>query len=154
MFARALATNASVACKDGAIRLRGGGAPYQGRLEMCYRGHWGTVCQNSWDETDALAVCRILGYGASNLAIPTTLDFFSPIPSPLGPVFVKEVECTGNETNFLDCLVSQPGGETCFHARDAGVFCSGVLAATLSHILNFKFNGYCNFQVEVLGQCY
>ena len=91
---------------------------------MCYRGHWGTVCHNSWDRTDAQTVCRLLGYGASNLSIPTTNNFFDTV-SAEGPVFVKMVECVGNETDFLDCLTAEPGGDTCGRARDAGVFCSG-----------------------------
>lgn len=116
--------NMSYPCEDGAIRLTGGGAPYQGRVELCYRGHWGTVCHNGWDKKDAQTVCNLLGYGASKVSIPATNNFFNSVP-PEGPVFVEGVACSGNEANFLDCLSSEPGGDTCGHSRDAGVYCSG-----------------------------
>ncbi len=117
--------NATLPCEDGAIRLVGGGTPYQGRVEMCYRGYWGTVCQTFWDRTDARTVCRLLGYGAnSDLVLPTTANFFSSVP-PEGPVFVRRIDCSGNETDFLSCLSADPGGHTCGHGRDVGVFCPG-----------------------------
>ena len=35
------------------IRLRGGSTPNQGRVEINYRGRWGTICDDSWDQNDA-----------------------------------------------------------------------------------------------------
>ena len=49
-------------CQNGDLRLVGGTHPAEGRLEFCFGGVWGTVCNDQWGAEDALVACRQLGF--------------------------------------------------------------------------------------------
>ena len=49
-------------CQDGDIRLSGGEAVYEGRVEVCFDGVWGTIYYAGWSGKDSTVVCRQLGY--------------------------------------------------------------------------------------------
>ena len=50
-----------VGCVFSSVRLVGS-SPLEGRLEVCYHGVWGTVCEKTFDVLDANVVCQQLGY--------------------------------------------------------------------------------------------
>ena len=45
----------------------GGPSEREGRLEMCYRGVWGAISDNQWDNVDAAVACRQLGFEPSGM---------------------------------------------------------------------------------------
>ena len=49
-------------CIDGEVSLIGGSRRNEGRVEVCVNETWATVCDNTFNESDAQVVCRQLGY--------------------------------------------------------------------------------------------
>lgn len=49
------------ACANGDLRLVGSALSTEGRVEVCVKGVWSTVCSEGWDNDDATVVCSQLG---------------------------------------------------------------------------------------------
>lgn len=101
------------------IRLVGGPSDNEGRVEVMFRGEWGTVCNDDWDEMDANVVCRQLGY-LEALPGPVIRDPGS------GDVWFDNVQCAGDEMALNQCPSGTAiGGHNCIHSEDVGVKCRG-----------------------------
>lgn len=57
-----VAPDTSENCTSNQIRLMGGTSEYDGRVEICVGGEWGTICRYSWGTEEARVVCAQLGY--------------------------------------------------------------------------------------------
>ena len=53
---------ATTQCSDGAVRLVGGRIEQEGKVEVCLKGVWGSVCRSQFTITDVNVVCNYLGY--------------------------------------------------------------------------------------------
>ena len=124
----ALCTVVAGPVNEGDIRLVGGAADYEGRVEVLHNNEWGTVCADDWDIVDANIVCQQLGFGRAVFAAgPGSYGEGS------GPILYDNVECRGNEFHLVDCPHAGTGVHDCVHADDAGVVCYNI-AGQLSSV--------------------
>ncbi|KAJ8027602.1 Deleted in malignant brain tumors 1 protein [Holothuria leucospilota] len=113
--------DASVTClpfvysEEGFVRLVGGNLT-DGRVEIFFKGEWGTICDDTWDISDATVVCRQLGFTGA-ISAPRMAAF----GEGKGPIHLDVLECSGSELTLLDCEYKQK--RNCMHNEDAGVEC-------------------------------
>ena len=55
--------------ENGNLRFVGSTSPYEGRVEVCLNGRWGTVCDDLWSAVDAQVACRQLGYSTQGICV-------------------------------------------------------------------------------------
>ena len=117
---------------DGSVQLVGGRDRCQGRVEVYYRGSWGTVCDDDWDQKNAEVVCRQIQCGRAVSALRNAYFGYGR-----GEILLDNVNCTGNELMLSRCYSLGWGTNNCGHAEDVGVVCSG--SAAVQHIFAFAF---------------
>ena len=86
---------------EGSLRLAGGNAPNQSRLEIFHDEEWGTICDDAFDLTDAGAACRQLGF-----ANGATLSYTAGGGS--GTIHLDNLGCISDTDR--PGLTSQPNG--------------------------------------------
>jgi serine/threonine protein kinase len=109
-------------CEENDVRLVDGTAPWNGRLEICKGGLWGAVCEDQFEDIDAAVTCKQLGFPTENaFALPGATFGESQ------RMWIKDVECLGNEDSLYQCQSSSPGSFVGCQAQNCtGVWCTGA----------------------------
>ncbi|XP_042308854.1 deleted in malignant brain tumors 1 protein-like isoform X2 [Sceloporus undulatus] len=128
--------DASVECAE--LRLVNGSNPFSGRVEVLHNQQWGTVCDAGWDSHDAQVVCRERSGGNVAKAFGG-----ARYGQGTGPILLKGVNCTGEETSLRECAQSTLDNHSCDHSQDASVECSGKVRLVNGSSL-------CSGRVEIL----
>ena len=90
-----------------------------GRLEIRRFGVWGTVCDDGFDQNDALVACRMMGLGGGRAYVHGGGVY----PPGSGPVWLDEVGCRGTESSLAECRIAKWGHHDCKHEEDVAITC-------------------------------
>ena len=88
-------------------------------MEIFLNGQWGTICDNSWSQQDAIVTCKQLGF----------LDAIKPVGGGYygpgdGEILLSEMGCNGEELSLITCDNGMKSHRhNCSHDQDAGVVC-------------------------------
>lgn len=115
-----------------------------GRLEVCFEGFWGSVCDDIPLYSAPTVACKELGYfdlltgrriGASfHLSASFQILLHTAEITSLGPygadlpnipIVLDEVACTGGETSLLDCPSNEATVHDCTNWENAVLKCTG-----------------------------
>jgi len=99
------------------LRLVDGPTENAGRVEVLFRGEWGTVCDDDFDDKDAQVVCRQLGYSGTNGHLR--------LGRGTGNIWLDNLKCNGDEEALVFCPHNGFAVHNCFHGEDIAVNCSG-----------------------------
>ncbi|XP_059506820.1 deleted in malignant brain tumors 1 protein [Stegostoma tigrinum] len=112
-------SNMEPVSEDFGLRLAAGLNNCSGRVEIFFRGMWGTVCDDSWHRHDAAVVCRQLNCGE-----PVWTEGQTLFDQASGTIWMDKVQCKGSELFLTDCQLSAMGDHDCEDKEDVNVMCA------------------------------
>lgn len=90
----------------------------EGRIEVFYKGEWGTICDDDFSLSNANVLCRQLGFVSA-----TGWTHSAKYGKGLGKIWLDNVQCNGGEKSIELCKSRGWGNSDCTHDEDAGVIC-------------------------------
>ncbi|CAG9761945.1 unnamed protein product [Ceutorhynchus assimilis] len=106
------------------IRLLGGNAETEGRLQVKINNQWGTVCNYGWTMQNAALVCQQLGY------VLNPNDWYLerieiPDAGKTDPIILSNVDCQDYDFDVSKCRAEHllDFANSCNHDNDVGIRC-------------------------------
>uniref|UniRef100_A0A665WY59 Lysyl oxidase homolog n=1 Tax=Echeneis naucrates TaxID=173247 RepID=A0A665WY59_ECHNA len=90
----------------------------EGRVELFYKGEWGTICDDDFSLSNANVLCRQLGFVSA-----TGWTHSAKYGKGQGKIWLDNVLCNGGEKSIELCKSRGWGNSDCTHDEDAGVVC-------------------------------
>uniref|UniRef100_A0A8C4I1P8 Lysyl oxidase homolog n=1 Tax=Dicentrarchus labrax TaxID=13489 RepID=A0A8C4I1P8_DICLA len=90
----------------------------EGRVELFYKGEWGTICDDDFSISNANVLCRQLGFVSA-----TGWTHSAKYGKGQGKIWLDNVLCNGGEKSIDSCKSRGWGNSDCTHDEDAGVVC-------------------------------
>uniref|UniRef100_A0A1X7TYN8 SRCR domain-containing protein n=1 Tax=Amphimedon queenslandica TaxID=400682 RepID=A0A1X7TYN8_AMPQE len=85
-------------CTTGEVRLAGGATEFEGRVEVCENGVWGSVCTgSSSNDRNAYTLCHESGY-QGGIVLPSSNFGVSN-----NPILIYELSCGAFQSNLSNC---------------------------------------------------
>lgn len=120
--------------------MAGGLDELGGRVELCHRGVWGSICNHGFGEQEAKVVCTQLGFtecksrnNSNNYHITQNILIliflaWSVVSIPIfgtgmGPIHLDAVSCEGNESTLLECSHRGLTIHNCYRNEEVAVTC-------------------------------
>ncbi|CAL9686848.1 unnamed protein product [Knipowitschia caucasica] len=103
------------------LRVRMTGYPRkhnEGRVELFYKGEWGTICDDDFSIQNANVLCRQMGFVEA-----TGWAHSAKYGKGQGKIWLDNVNCNGGEKGIEHCKSRGWGNSDCTHDEDAGVVC-------------------------------
>ncbi|XP_037767370.1 scavenger receptor cysteine-rich type 1 protein M130 isoform X1 [Chelonia mydas] len=110
------------------LRLVGGGTACSGRVEVKHGETWETVCDSHLDFKAATVICNELGCGQAVATLGA-----AHFGEGHDLIWKEAFQCVGNETVLSNCPRMSHSNETCSHANDVGLLCSGYAGYRLAN---------------------
>ncbi|XP_064384592.1 deleted in malignant brain tumors 1 protein-like isoform X4 [Halichondria panicea] len=120
--------NNTCRCEEGQVVLLSDSQPpsvdqTEGRVEVCINNSYTAVCDDLWDELEALIICRQLGFNVSIHEVVAVKEAAGQYGAGNATIILDDLSCSGEERNLLQCELGGPRLHTCDISEVAGVQC-------------------------------
>jgi hypothetical protein len=113
----------------------------EGRAEVYHSEEWGTICDDSFDNNDALVFCRQMGNELGYSVVSGTMVSSGSTPDGSGTIWLDDLACSGSEATLDACSHNGWDSHNCGHSEDVGVRCKFLQADECESCPAGKFNG-------------